>query len=112
MNNTTTKTTSTRILNPLFVAAAKEMTTRFIVSRVGNNVSTGFINESTEEATHYLLNELNIRGFSATRIVRHLTQIACYADRNSYRFRPFEIIGVINSERVATGNKELPFWTK
>ena len=101
----------TRILNPEFAAAATEMTTRFIVKSVASNISTGFIDTETDEATHYLLNELNIRGFDATRIVAHLTQIACYAPRNTYRFRPFEIIGVINSERHATGNPELPWHT-
>jgi len=85
----------TRILNPEFAAAAKTYSDKFLFERVASNVSTGFLKQDTDEATHYLLNEMNERGYAAAGVVGLFFHIMNGAPQNTYRFTAGQIKTVL-----------------
>lgn len=84
----------TRILNPEFAAAAKTYSDKFLFERVASNVSTGFLKQDTDEATHYLLNEMNARGYNAHDVVGLFFHIMGKATQNTYRFTQYQVKNV------------------
>jgi len=82
-------------INSELAEAAKTYSDKFLFTRVASNISNGLVHLDTDETTHYLLNEMNERGYTTADVVGLFFHIMGNVPQNTYRFTATQIKTVL-----------------